>query len=123
LKIYIAHSLGLSDYVAEYVKRLEKEGNKVYFPHRDTSQNATPTIILLENWRGIKWCDEVHVIWNGKSFGTIFDLGNAYAIGKPIFVECIVGVEEELKKLYKRSWYSYLYKNVGKYLDGTERKC
>jgi len=117
LKIYVAHSLGLSDYVAEYVERLEKEGHEVYFPARDTSQDAiTEAVILLQNWEGIKWCDEVHVIWNGKSYGTIFDLGNAYAINKPIFVEVVVGVEEELKKLYKRSWYSYLYKNVGKYL-------
>jgi len=117
-KIYIAHSLGYSERVLHYVKFLESLGHLVYFPMRDTKQEGTtPRDVLRQNLAGIIWADEVHVIWNGKSYGTIFDLGNTYALGKPIRIIHVRTIEEEMSKLHKRSWYSYLYSNIGKTLE------
>ena len=42
--------------------------------------------ILWQNLKGIKWADECHVIWDLSSLGTVFDMGSAYALGKPILV-------------------------------------
>ncbi len=105
MKIFIAHSLGL-DCACKYVSELEISGNEVYFPKRDTPQDTSASEVLKANLRGIKWCDEVHVLWDGSSYGTIFDLGSAYALGKPI------------KVIYmpKRTWFTYLKDNLGGYL-------
>jgi len=116
MRVYIAHSLSLTDKVKPYVEFLESVGYEVYFPARDTPQDKSidPKLILQANLNGIIESDEVHVIWDGKSKGTIFDLGNAYALGKPIRV---IGVEYLPDvDLTIRSWYSYLYKTKGKYL-------
>jgi len=114
-KVYIAHSLVLSDKVEHYVKFIESIGYTTYFPQRDTNQKGSILDILTANLQGIIWCDEVHVIWNGKSYGTIFDLGNAYALKKRIkviHVDKIKGV-----KLSIKSWYAYLYSHMGGHID------
>lgn len=122
MKVYIAHSLGLSDKVAYYVKFLESLGYMVYFPMRDTQQKGTNAPeVLRANMNGIIWADEVHVVWDGKSYGTLFDLGIAYALRKPIIVIHVNKIKEKMDKLYVRSWYSYLYMNRGETLESFER--
>jgi len=118
MKVYIAHSLGLSDKVAHYVKFLESLGHMVYFPMRDTLQEGTnaPEVVRA-NMKAIMWADEVHVIWDGKSYGTIFDMGNAYALGKPLRIIHVNKIKEKMNKLYVRSWYSYLYTSRGGTLE------
>lgn len=32
----------------------------------------------------IEWADEVHIMWDQRSMGTIFDFGMAFALRKPI---------------------------------------
>jgi len=105
-RIFIAHSLGLTNKALEYVKKLEQKGYIVYIPGRDTPQNLTAEEILKRNLDAIKWCDEVHVFWDGASYGTIFDLGSAYALGKPIKVVYIK----------HRTWYSHLREHEGNFL-------
>lgn len=104
MRIYISHSLGLREKVAKYVKELEDQGHEVYFPSRDTNQGLTAAKILEANFKGVEGRDEVHVIWDGASYGTIFDLGMAYALRIPIKVVYIAG----------RTWYSHLKENLGK---------
>lgn len=114
MRIFIAHSLNFKDkerlhvhpLVLGYVKKLEKKGCKVYFPFRDTPQNKSIPKILEANLKGIKWCDEVHLLWDGTSHGSLFDLGSAYALGKPIKVVYVT----------RRTWYSHLVEFLGRYL-------
>jgi hypothetical protein len=75
---------------AQTVAQLEREGWKVHWPPRDTDQNdPTGYLICARNKRAIKRASMVFVIWDGQSQGCLFDLGIAWAMGKPITVlEC-----------------------------------
>lgn len=71
--------------VAALVVQLEGQGYKVHFPPRDTNQNdPTGLQICRDNARAIFAADVIHVIWDGKSQGCLFDLGIAFALGKKI---------------------------------------
>lgn len=69
----------------EIVKQLEQSGYKVHWPPRDTDQvDPIGLRICQDNLNAIKNADVVHVMWNGKSQGCLFDLGIAFALNKPI---------------------------------------
>lgn len=70
----------------DYVALLEENGTTVHLPHRDTNQNASGLEICQQNYHAIRGADEVHVFYCSKSQGTHFDLGMAFALGKPIVV-------------------------------------
>jgi hypothetical protein len=67
------------------VKILEDDGYDVYWPCRDTNQQDEHGLRICEdNKRAIKEADVVHVIWDGKSQGCLFDLGMAFSMNKKI---------------------------------------
>jgi nucleoside 2-deoxyribosyltransferase len=67
------------------VKRLEDGGYIVYWPHRDTDQeDETGYRICCQNRDAIESADVIHIIWDGKSEGVLFDLGMAFAMGKKV---------------------------------------
>jgi len=69
------------------VEGLESKGWQVHYPPRDTNQNdPTGFNICEQNFMAIKRADVVHVFWDGKSQGSIFDLGMAFALNKRIKV-------------------------------------
>lgn len=69
----------------KYVKELEDEGWEVHWPPRDTNQiDDTGLRICMDNRTAIKKSDVVHIIWDGKSQGCLFDLGIAFALNKEI---------------------------------------
>jgi len=62
-----------------------EEDASVYWPERDTEQwDHTGLRICQDNLEAMRQADEVHVIWDGKSQGCLFDLGMAFALGKKI---------------------------------------
>jgi nucleoside 2-deoxyribosyltransferase len=68
-----------------YVERLEADGWTVYWPHRDTDQADEIGLRICEDNRSaIEKADCVHLIWDGKSQGCLFDLGMAFAMRKPV---------------------------------------
>ena len=62
-----------------YVAFKEDDGYDVYYPARDTDQEASAFDICLQNGAAIQEADEIHVFYNSKSKGTHFDLGVAFA--------------------------------------------
>lgn len=67
----------------EVVGSLEANGLLVHWPPRDTAQDdPTGLRICSDNLKAIRAADVVHVIWDGKSQGCLFDLGMAFALGK-----------------------------------------
>jgi len=62
----------------------EKNGDKVYWPLRDTNQDALEISICKENYEAMRQSENVLVMWDGHSQGCLFDLGMAYAMGKKI---------------------------------------
>lgn len=67
----------------QVVHELEKQGFTVHWPHRDTNQDDNTGLrICRDNRAAIRDADFVHVLWDGKSQGSLFDLGMAFALGK-----------------------------------------
>lgn len=70
-----------------YVERLEAEGWSVHWPPRDTNQDdAIGLDICRQNRAAIAAADRVFISWDGKSTGSLFDLGMAFAMHKPLTV-------------------------------------
>ena len=108
MKIFIAHSSGMYKQALEYEEEI---GIPCYIPIRDTDQSGPEVKILKQNLEGMKPCDEVHVIWDLSSLGTIFDIGMAYALGKPI----------KIVKTKTHHWTKFIAKEEGKYLIGSKK--
>jgi nucleoside 2-deoxyribosyltransferase len=78
-------TVAFAEHIKQYVAMLEQRGHRVYFPPRDTDQNDdTGLRICKDNRKGIESADEVHVMWDGSSQGSIFDLGMAFALRKKV---------------------------------------
>lgn len=68
-----------------YCSRMEARGLQVHFPPRDAPQDdPTGERICTTHRDAMIACDEVHVLWDVDNKGSHFDLGMAYALGKPI---------------------------------------
>lgn len=107
MKVFIIHSTGMTEDALKYSQSLEDQGHDTYVPLRDTEQVLTTEAeILANNLKGIKWCDEAHVIWDLSSQGTLFDMGCAYALDKPI----------RIIKTKNHHWTKFVVKREGRYL-------
>ncbi len=70
---------------SEIVKALEADGHKVHFPPRDVDQTDTTGFFICDSHlKAMMEADEVHIVWDQESKGSHFDLGMAFALGKPI---------------------------------------
>ncbi len=70
---------------AGIVRQLEADGFDVHWPHRDTNQeDDTGLRICRDNREAIRAADVVHVVWDGQSQGSLFDLGMAFAEDKKV---------------------------------------
>lgn len=76
---------GVPKEAEELVNELEREGMLVHFPPRDTDQDDNTGLrICQDNRAAIEAASVVYVIWDGQSQGTLFDLGVAFALRKPV---------------------------------------
>lgn len=71
--------------IVEYTKQLQEAGNEIYYPALDTDQDDSIGYrICKDNALAIKAADEIHIYWDKNSKGSLFDLGVAFAHGKPL---------------------------------------
>ena len=69
----------------DYVRSLQQQNCQVYYPPWDTSQDDNTGLGICRcNREALIWADEVHIAWDGESEGCLFDLGMAFAFGKPV---------------------------------------
>lgn len=67
--------------ITEYVATLEYHGKKVYWPYRDTDQNDPVGIrICYDNFSNIIEAHEIHIWYDQKSQGSIFDCGGVFML-------------------------------------------
>lgn len=81
----------VKSYIDDVVYFLGSLGHRVYYPPVDTEQ-VDPTggfRICAQNKNGIFNADVVLVFWDGKSSGSLFDAGVAFALNKPIIAMLI----------------------------------
>ena len=64
--------------VLAYVDKLEEEGCDVRCPFRDTNQTDEIGLRIVEEHEAdIRWADEIHVVWNPDSEGSLWDVAQA----------------------------------------------
>jgi hypothetical protein len=77
-------------FLDSYVASLEKQGNTVHYPPRDTNQidSTGGYQILNSNRKALLDAKEVRVYWNKSSQGSLFDIGVSFGEhvdkGKPV---------------------------------------
>ena len=79
--------------IENHIQGLKEEGFTVYFPLTDTNQED-PTLgynICYDNREAMENSKEVHIYFDKKSEGSLFDLGMAFALNKSI---TIINVED-----------------------------
>lgn len=97
MKIYLVMPVRNSDPTTrrvayEAVAHWESLGHQVHFPLRDAPQDCpTGERICEAHLRAMRECHQVRVLWDEDSKGSHFDIGMAYALGKPIFKTGNVG--------------------------------
>jgi len=73
--------------IEKYVAERESAGWTIHWPSRDTDQNDPVGLrICMDNRAAIKASTAIHVWWNGKSSGSIFDFGMTFDSGIPIIL-------------------------------------
>ena len=68
--------------IRAFVLEKESEGDAVFWPYRDTEQDAKAVDICGQNYIALFNSNIVDVYWNNKSKGSIFDLGMAFGMNK-----------------------------------------
>jgi len=80
----------------QWVRSHEAIGKKVYLPFRDCRQDIPISQICRSQFFAMWNSRAVAVFWDENSKGSHFDLGMAYALGKPIiFVHSFTPDKEE----------------------------
>lgn len=86
MKITLIGTHAYRNKMAEYKSRLESEGHEVKIPAFDSHPEFNELQIFEYNLNVIVWADRVDIFWDQRSFGTVFDFGMTFALGKPIRV-------------------------------------
>ena len=98
------------DQIAEmnsYIYKLEQKGYEVFYPTRDNKYEDTDNIgvrICTTNCDAIRRCDEVHIFFDPESRGTLFDIGAAFALRKPV----VIANESALSKTPNKSFVNVI---------------
>lgn len=84
MKIAIIGSTQYKDRFLKHQAEMETRGNIVRIPAFDDHPQLDELGVCQFNRDCILWADEIHVIWDQRSTGTIFDFGMCFALQKPI---------------------------------------
>lgn len=67
----------------KYIASLEAKGWQTHWPPRDTDQQDPRGLsICNDNCEAMIKADEIHIMWNPASQGSLFDLGAAFVLRK-----------------------------------------
>jgi hypothetical protein len=95
--------------VRRYVEKLEKSGNKVHWPKRDTDQNDPVGLrICTDTASAIIWADEIHIWWDPRSEGSKLDFGMSfmcYILGSK---KIVLANPEDVKPTERKSFNNVL---------------
>lgn len=114
-KRVIIGSTQYRDKFDEVEKRLVAEGNFVRTPAFDDI-DGDEIEIAEYNRDLIEWADEVHLIWDNRSGGTIFDMGMVFMARKPLVIEYIE--PKTFENLFKKYAQKFISISIGYEDDG-----
>jgi len=86
MNITIIGSTGCREKIKSHARQMTWEGHAVKMPAFDDRMGKDFNELELceHNRKLIWWANEVHIIWDGRSIGTIFDFGMCFALRKKI---------------------------------------
>lgn len=87
MKIAIIGSTQYKRNMKDFAECLEFEGHEVRIPAFNDHPEFNELEICMHNKSIIEWADEVRMIWDRRSVGTIFDFGMVFALNKPFKIE------------------------------------
>lgn len=85
MKIYILGSTAYQARMQEHAFKLMSQGHEPVVPVFDSDKKGVLSV-LTANRMAMEWADEVHLIYDGRSYGSIFDFGMCFAMRKPLKV-------------------------------------
>ena len=83
MKIAIIGSTSYQKKMKNWKWTLEQEGHTVKMPTFD-SHDKNELEICFENKNNIEWAEQIHIMWDRRSTGTIFDFGMCFMAEKPV---------------------------------------
>lgn len=89
MKIAIIGSSQYQEKVRKKADELRSQGHDVRLPAYDDYKDFDELDCISYNRALIEWADEVHIIWDNRSSGTIFDFGMCFALRKKVVVDYI----------------------------------
>ena len=84
MKITIIGSTSYQHRMQRHKSELESNGHAVSLPAFDNFDGMNELQVCAYNRDKIQWADEIHVIWDQRSIGTVFDLGMSFALCKKV---------------------------------------
>ena len=84
MEITIIGTTSYQTKMIEHKNKLESKGHKVNIPAFDNLKHLDDIGVCEYNLGLIKKADEIHVFWDQRSVGTIFDFGMCFALRKKI---------------------------------------
>lgn len=119
MKIVLIGSTGYRERFQAEKTKLESKGHKVWLPAFDDQPFFSELALCEHNRLLIKEADEVRVIWDGRSVGTVFDFGMAFAMRKAVRIvyiepKTIAGVMKLYAGTIKKKELGRRIKNVSK---------
>ncbi len=95
--------------IGTYVKKLERSGAEVYWPFRDTDQNDPIGLhICQDNRRAVSQADEIHIWFDPKSQGSVFDFGMTFAFMMSQKKRIVIANPEEVRSTKGKSFQNVL---------------
>lgn len=109
MKITIIGTTSYQQRMITHRGQLIKDGHMVLMPIFDHDEKDELGICELNRVR-IEWADEVHIFWDQRSMGTIFDFGMCFAMRKRIKIiymepKTFKGVMEKYEKSIQGQGY------------------
>jgi hypothetical protein len=88
--------------IDEYAQHLMRKGYTVHNPRYATDQDdPTGYKICMDHLESMKKADMIYLFWDVKSMGSHFDLGMAFALGKPMILVELYAPDSENKSYVK----------------------
>ena len=84
MKITIIGTTSYQSLMSAHRFKLESSGHEVSLPAFDSHPNLDGFGVCRYNRDLILNSDEVHLFWDQRSMGTVFDFGMCFALGKPV---------------------------------------
>lgn len=102
MKIFIIGSTQYKQKMIDLSDKLVSEGHEAKTPAFDDHPEFDELEMCEYNRAMIVWADEIRMIWDRRSLGTIFDFGMVFALNKPFKIEYLEPKTfENVMKLYQ----------------------